>query len=149
MRAGAVVGAAALVSGCADSLSVQATAQASGDHRAAWEAAGLRDYRYEHRRSCECPPETTQLVQIEVRDGTVQAVVFAGTGEPVSSELVSAFPTVDELFDLIDDAIRRNADLLEVTYDGALGYPKTLRIDYRREVADDEMEIEASNLEPL
>lgn len=145
----AVLAACLLLAGCSEALSISETLAASGDHRAAWEAAGLRDYRYEYRRSCECAPETTRPVEIEVRDGAVRSVTLVETGEPLSSGLAWTFPTVDDLFDLIDDAVRRNADLLEVTYDPTFGYPTTLRIDYRREVADDEMEMEASNLRPL
>lgn len=140
---------AGLAAACGQPLSVEATSAAYGHHRAAWEAAGVRDYRYLFQRRCECPPEMTAPVEIEVRGGAVEAVMLSQSGAPVSPELLPAFPTVDDLFDLIDEALRRDADLLEVTYDSPLGYPTSLRIDYRREVADDEVDIEAWGLRPL
>lgn len=145
-----VLGAAALgaVAGCSDPVSV--TASELDSHFARWQAAGLRDYRYDFRRSCECAPAATRPATIEVIRGTVARVRFAGDGEELAtSEERRFFPTIDQLFELIDDAVRNNAAVLVVSYHPVLGYPTNISIDYRREVADDEFTIQASKLEAL
>ncbi len=136
------------IGGCSDPLSV--TASELDSHFARWQAAGLRDYRYDFRRSCECAPAATRPATIEVVGGTVVRVRFAGGGEELAtSEERRFFPTIDELFELIDEAVRSKAAVLVVSYHPVLGYPTNISIDYRREVADDEFTIQASNLEAL
>ncbi len=145
-----VLGAVALgaVGGCSDSLGV--TASELDSHFARWQAAGLRDYRYDFRRSCECAPAATRPATIEVIGGAVVRVRFAGGGEEfATSEEQRFFPTIDQLFQLIDDAVRNHAAVLVVSYHPVLGYPTNISIDYRREVADDEFTIQASKLEAL
>lgn len=116
---------------------------------AKWE--GVRPVAYElvlERTSCECLPEWLVPVRVTVQDQQVTEVVNAQTGEPIVIEIYHAM-SVDELFDVIVDAIEREADILEVTYDRQLGYPMSISIDYDRNVADDELVITAHSLEPL
>ncbi len=144
-----VLGALALgaVGGCSDSLSV--TASEIDSHFARWQAAGLRDYRYDFRRSCECAPAATRPATIEVIGGAVARVRFSGGEDLATSEERRFFPTIDELFELIAEAVRDKAAVVVVSYHPVLGYPTNVSIDYRREVADDEFTIQASNLEAL
>jgi hypothetical protein len=116
---------------------------------ARWET--VRPAAYElvlERTGCECLPEWLIPVRVTVQGHQVTSVVNEQTGEPVVTEIYHAM-SVDELFDVIEDAIVRDADTLEVTYDRQLGYPTSISIDYDRNVADDELLITAHSLEPL
>jgi len=118
--------------------------EAASDHRARWSASGIVDYEYVFGRTCECTRETTRRMRVEVRGGSVAGATYRDTGEPAT--MANGYPTVEDLFDLIDDAIQRRAAGLTVSYDGPLGYPTEITIDYDLEVADDEITINASNL---
>jgi hypothetical protein len=104
----------------------------------------MTDYEYVYRRSCECKPQTMEPARVEVRSSVVAAVTYRNTGQAAASIL--AYPTIDGLFDLIEDAIDRGAAGLMVSYDGVFGYPTEISIDYDLEVADDEFSVQASDL---
>jgi hypothetical protein len=135
------------VSACSEVLSVSAVEM--DRHRALWIASGMLSYRYDYQRSCECGPDTVRPVRIEVLGGSVTSVTFLDDGESLQSPTVGAFPTIDDLFAKIDEAIESDAESVVVTYHPTLGYPTLLSVDYRREIADDEFTITASNLEPF
>jgi len=130
-------------SGCGTSpFELSTTAWA--DYRARWEAAGITDYEYEFQRTCEC--KDTRPARIEVRTGRVTAATYTDSGESAPS---AGYPTIDELFELIDEAISAEAASMRVSYDQRLGYPTEIRIDYDLNVADDEIEIDAWGLTQL
>lgn len=136
---------AALLTGACGSSPFELSSTAVADFRARWEAAGIADYEYEYRRQCECLD--TRPARIEVRNGRVANATYSDSGEPTGPN--AATPTIDDLFDLIESAIRDEAATLRVSYDPRLGYPTQITIDYDVETADDEMEIEASGLVEL
>jgi hypothetical protein len=72
---------------------------------------------------------------------------YIGVNLPVAANRVALFPDVEGLFDIIDDAIERRAAQLLVQYDPDLGHPITIRIDYSRLTADDEVEYLISDFE--
>ena len=125
------------------------TATEMDRHRALWIAAGITSYRYDYQRSCECGPDMLRPVSIEVIEGSVTSVTFLDDGLLAQSSTFNAFATIDDLFDMIDEAVQANAESLVVTYDPTLGYPTLLSVDYRIEIADDEFTITATNLEPF
>lgn len=147
MRA-AVVFALVGVGGCGDGPTALSSSTMEGA-RARWVASGIRDYRFEFRQQCECGPALADAAVVEVRGGAVTRVSYRDSGGEASSDARALFPTVDGLFDRIEDAIQRNAASLTVSYDGALGYPTLISIDYDLQVIDDEVAIDASALAPL
>ena len=91
--------------------------------RARWAARAPDSYAVTVTRACECVPEASGSVRVTVRAGAVESRVYVSSGAPVAAEYASAFPSVDELFVMIDDAIRRGGASVDVKYDPALGYP--------------------------
>jgi len=71
----------------------------------------------------------------------------AETGEPAVGP--GSVATIPMLFDLVHNAIDRDAAMLEVEYHPSLGYPTKLSVDYEREIADDEFSIRADSLVPI
>ena len=134
-------------SACSEVLGV--TVSEMDRHRALWISSGVLSYRYDYQRSCECGPDMVRPVRIEVLGGSVMSVTFLDDGESLQSPTAGAFATIDDLFAKIDEAIESNAESVVVTYHPTLGYPTLLSVDYRREIADDEFTITASNLEPF
>lgn len=112
-----------------------------------WSNQGYSSYEYTFQRTnCECLPEATRPYLIRVAGNEVVDVRDALTGDPPP---VTFMPmTVEGLFALIDDAIRRDAYTLSVEYDRVAGYPTMILIDYEKQVADDELTIHATSLMP-
>ena len=65
-------------------------------------------------------------------------------GEPVRGYLV----TIDGVFDKIQAAIDQDAAEVTVEYDPARGYPRSVFVDYSRQVADEELALQISDFAP-
>lgn len=137
---------AAAVPGCG-AAPFELTLSAFERQRAKWEAIGLTSYSFAYRERCYCGSSALLQGQIEVRDGQVVAV--SATGQPPGTEAVGSFPTIDDLFDRIEAAIRDEAAALSVSYDPELGYPREIIIDFDYGTDDDEVTIDATDLVAL
>ena len=142
--------AGALLAGCAGAgpAEVEGGGGAEGlaRARARWEATGLDDYRYTLARNCFCIGSAVGPAVVTVVDGTVTSVVRQGEGEPADAEL---YPSVEGLFDVVEDALRRDAHEVDVTYDPATGVPVHIWIDYVEMAVDEELGFEAGLPTPL
>ena len=98
-------------------------------------------YTYTVRVSCECPSAITRPVTVWVDRGVIEYLLYEDDGQPVPLSYASSFPSAEELFDTIQDAIERGADEIDVEYDSSYGYPTSVYIDYNRGVADEELSI--------
>ncbi len=143
LQATLVLGIASLVAGCTTSP-FDLTASAVRDHRAAWEALGLTDYEFDVQRQCECSADWVRPARVVVSAGRVAEATYADSGQPAAASMT--YPTIDELFDMIEEAIRMEAPGLWVSYDARLQYPTEISINYQEQVVDDEISISARNL---
>ena len=115
-------------------------------NREAWESLGLQNYQLIQRKTCFCGPPANRFTRLEIRDGELVAATDVETGEPVPEDRRIEFRSVGTLFDLIQDAIDRNAASLIVGYHRELGYPTEVFIDYQANVADEELGYEITQL---
>jgi hypothetical protein len=137
--------AATLLAGCSE-LTM------SGDpleaHLAQWRSQNLDDYRFDFQRTCFCTPASVQPVTIEVRDGKVARVFSRPSGQDVpSTGMVSAWPTVDDLFTQVGQASAARVAPLVVRWDEQRGYPTYVEMGTLANDAGTIMA--ASNLTPL
>ncbi|MGQ0537916.1 MAG: DUF6174 domain-containing protein [Gemmatimonadaceae bacterium] len=102
-----------------------------------WRAANVYEYEITVDRRCECL--YTGAIRMLVRSGVPVAAVDRFSGFPVAGHVLRYYPSVEELFDLIDDALYGSADDVDVSYDGVYGYPRLTSIDYSRAYVDDEL----------
>lgn len=112
-----------------------------------WRAQEIDSYTYDYQLSCFCAGPAIQPVTIEVRAGELFAVTSRETGEPVDPEIVGDFPSVEDLFEEIREALRREPFRFEATYHATLGYPQEMFVDFEERVDDDERSFTASNLQ--
>jgi len=103
-----------------------------------WTQQGIGNYRFTLQRTVFGPPAFTDPVVVEVRGGLVASRVYEGTGLPVAPADAFWWPSIDGLFEIIQDALDRNADQVAVTYDPGRGYPTSGSIDYSLGLGDDE-----------
>ena len=98
-------------------------------------------YSYTVRVDCECPTDVTRPVDVWVDRGTIEYLLYADDGRPVPFTYANSFPSVEQLFDAIQDGIDRRADYIDVEYDPTYGYPTSVYIDYDRRYTDEELSL--------
>jgi hypothetical protein len=116
--------------------------------RLKWEHTRPAAYTYTVALYCFCPQEGSGPVIVSVRDGVVESRTYVNSGAAVAPTYADYFPTIDGLFEVIEDARRQGAYAINVTYDPARGFPVVISIDYERATADDELTYRATNFQP-
>ena len=117
-------------------------------NRQRWASAGVHDYEFDFQRSCFCLPQATEPVRIVVRRDAIVSVVRTSDGQPATTSN-SAWPRVDELFLDVQQRLEQKIERLEVSYDPAYGYPRSIVADIALRAADDEYALTAGNLRRL
>jgi uncharacterized protein DUF6174 len=120
-------------------------------NRGKWLGHAIPSYTIDASRYCFCPQIWPQPVRLRVVDGVIVEGVVVATGDTLTpAELAtSGYRTVDDLFDVVLDALARHAATLQVTYDAELGYPLEIAIDYDLRAVDEEITFRAANVAPL
>lgn len=116
----------------------------------AWERAGLASYTYAVERLCFCAPDGRGPVRVRVEGGEVTGRAYVDSGGPVPGPLAESFPAVEGLFEILRSALDAGAHDVRVTYHPQLGLPVDFFIDYRQEMADEELGMHVTEpVEPL
>ena len=113
-------------------------------NQALWKNAHLSSYSYTYKRLCFCPEEEDILVKVQY--GDVKAASYSPSNSPVLPDRLDGLMTVEEFFQVIQDAISNKVARLDVTYNSKLGYPERIFIDVDKLMADEEMTHLISNL---
>lgn len=131
----------ALLSGC------DFTSEALQKERE-WKAQEIHDYSFLYTVSCFCGFNRPNPALITVHNDMVTKVE-----DPLSSisggVSTVGYPTIDGVFALIAEVRSRKPDRLDVKYDRAYDFPKTVQIDYQERAVDDEIEYKVENFTPL
>ena len=112
--------------------------------RSQWLADAPGAYDFDYRRSCFCPD--VFLARVYVVDGAVTLVVNLESSTPLPEERNDDFPTVDQLFNELDELIRLEPYQLEVRYDPQLGYPSFVSVDIEERMVDEEFSYTVDDL---
>jgi len=115
-------------------------------NRATWEAQRPQNYTYVLQHRCFCGQEAIGPVEVEVQGTTVVRRTYTGSGEEVSAQFESAFPIVEVLFTLLEEAAEADADDIQASFDPVLGVPVDFFIDYSDNIADEERGYEVLEL---
>lgn len=110
-------------------------------YREQWATNKLSHYQFEAKVMCLCAPETTQWVRFEVKEGAAVSMIYVEAGTPIpttNQNQFAKFSTIDKVFAILQDAMDRKAVDMKVQYDGTLGYPTEIAIDYVKELSDEE-----------
>jgi hypothetical protein len=114
-----------------------------------WAKQNISNYRFTVRQTCFCSIESMQPVNIEVRNGKVTSIVPAIDVLSFNREDFTNHDSIAKLFDVIEDAIAKEAEHLSVTYHPTLGYPTKIDIDYDQMMADEEISLTIDNLQAV
>jgi Family of unknown function (DUF6174) len=89
-----------------------------------WTSLAPASYTIIATQLCHCQAAASGPVIISVRNGVVESRTYIESGAVVPSAYASSFPTVEELFAMIDEAQRfSSSSLIVAQYDPAYGYP--------------------------
>jgi len=108
-------------------------------NRSLWQQLGPASYQYGVQRLCFCGPDAIGPVRVTVQNGTVTSRVYTDSNDPVATNLEELFPDVEGLFDVLIDAVERDAADISVTWDSTTGLPSEFFIDYNEQIADEEL----------
>jgi hypothetical protein len=108
-------------------------------NRVIWVAQRPADYGYEIERLCFCGVEARGPVVVTVAGGQVVTRVFTDGSGDVPADFASLFPAADGLFDILADALDREAHEVRVTWDDETGLPVDFWIDYIEFAVDEEV----------
>jgi hypothetical protein len=130
----------AALAACSDLFSPGAKTQLK-ENRDKWRAQGMTSYTFTLRQSCFCA--ITGPVRVSFSNGSVIRATQNSNGQTIDTRFVS---TIESLIDFIERGIENHYATLEVTYDPTLGYPAVIVSDGSRNVADDEVTYEVSDV---
>jgi hypothetical protein len=117
------------------------------DNRARWESRGPASYSYVMQRGCFCGPDMSDAVLIVVENDARVSATYVATGQPVQTSFLAFFPTMDGVFDMLQEAYD-DAHSVSVRYDNTLGFPTHAEIDYMKNAIDDEVSFTITDLRP-
>lgn len=104
--------------------------------RTLWNGKDVDSYSYVLELQCFCAPASElRPVVVTVQNGVVQSVLYDSENPaqrtPAPASVFGPYDTVEELFAFVEDAIERDADLLQVGYDAEYGFPNVVNVDYQ------------------
>lgn len=118
-------------------------------NRRLWSSKNIYNYRYTLSNSCFCLAEARGPVVIEVRNGQTTSITAVNPEQPINPQFFQKYSTIPKLFNVIQDAIKRQAFSLNISYDHQLGYPTQISIDYNSQIADEELFLTIENFEVI
>ncbi len=118
-------------------------------NREKWQAHEISEYQIEMQKICYCVPEVVRMMVFEVDDDDITSVRYADDGETVDPQHYGQFNTVESMFTFVEQALEKNPADISISYDDKYGYIKELSIDFKENIADDEISIIASNMRPI
>jgi len=107
--------------------------------RTLWNSKKLSTYSLIQTRSCFCMEDYTRAMMYNVVNGIINtwSLVYADDDTKVTIE--TQLNTVEQAFDMIQEAIDSKVANLTVQYDWLFGYPTSIAIDRDFMIADEEM----------
>ena len=78
-------------------------------------------------------------VVVQVSGGAVVSTTDAQTGDPIEISAVGPYPSVEDMFEILQNAVDTDAHDIIATYQIDFGYPLELQIDFDRETKDEEL----------
>ena len=124
---------AGLLAGCEnpfddDSFHTGELAQA----RSLWTTKNVASYSYMLELQCFC--EAAGTVRVRVTNGATSGVFYmnssGGDAAPAPAGRYDEYDSVEDLFAFIQDAIARDASVLQVSYEDIYGFPDLVNVDY-------------------
>ena len=113
--------------------------------RVKWESLGFDSYSFNYRQSCFCAWGGVTFRVTVIGNSVVNAVDTSGIVMVDSSDYNNLY-TIDQLFNYLDNALKKNPAELDYNFHPQLGYPEHFFVDYSKQIADDEFAFKVDSL---
>jgi hypothetical protein len=100
-----------------------------------WKKTAIKNYSFVVKETSFYPIQEKK--HIIVNNGLLTKAKFIPSDTPI--EDISKEKNIDDYFDIIKDALDKNAYKVTVSYDKKYGFPSSISIDYNSKIADEEM----------
>ena len=107
-----------------------------------WNSQNISSYSYNLRISCFCPTIRIGPNLIKVVDNKIVSV----NGQPYNPNETGTFPTINELFSIIETKLTQRPYRQTIEYHPTLGYPINVYFDMDDRIADEEIGYTIENL---
>jgi uncharacterized protein DUF6174 len=116
--------------------------------RGTWKQNKLSNYVFTLSADCYC--RLAKKAQIFVINDTVVKVINLDNGQTLLNKHdLNNYKTINQLFELIDEALSKPFDKINIEHDRYLGYPTKIYIDPSIKQMDNETRFVISNLKLL
>jgi hypothetical protein len=112
--------------------------------RALWGREGGPSYTFTMELQCYCAAGTSLApVVVTVQNGQPVSRIYkkskpADPSINASAEVFGPYDTVDDLFEVIEDAIDRDANVLQVGYNDLKGFPEVINVAIKGGASNDQ-----------
>lgn len=116
---------------------------------AVWGETGSASYMLEMTRDCVCADDANRWqVSLDVVDDEVVSGVHVFTGEALTTEELALQYTVEDLFDVVRDALNRGVASVTISYNNDYGFVEQLYVDYDARISSDDVIIVVDGYTP-
>jgi hypothetical protein len=130
-----------ILSACKDNQSE--TQKELNNSKTLWSQQKINDYQITTKLSCFCIM-TYDIINV-VDNGQLTTAFYLNSGATVPADKFQYQKSIQNYFDLIQQAINNEAFSIDVSYDPTYGFPTNIAIDYDQNIADDEVSYQLSN----
>lgn len=117
--------------------------------RGLWEARGPESYVFTYELNCFCGGPGSPSARVSVTDGEVTGAFLPADDHQVPEAELAGYPTVPDLFDDVTDWLTRDPVSARTLFDPTLGHPVDVFVDFRADVADEELGFLVRDLAPM
>jgi hypothetical protein len=100
-----------------------------------WKSHNISDYSYTFTENCAC--SETEDIDIVVVSNQVSSATYSDSGIPVTGDDLARVRTIDEVFDIIQEAIDDGYFFINIDYHLEYDYPSIFEIDPDGGIDDD------------
>jgi hypothetical protein len=121
-------------------------------HRKIWSnfVGEANNYDMTYEKSCFCPEEWRGPFRLQVRNGQVETATYTSESlrsTTVDPDVLTSLPTVEGIFDNIQNGLDSLYYEIRVQYNETAGYPISAYTDWDQMIADDEFTYMLSDVE--
>ena len=105
------------------------------ENKKRWKDAQTKNYSFVVKKSCFCPHE--ENIQSTIDNEKVIESKYIPSNIPINID--NKQKSIEEYFNIIEEAINENVYKIIVDYDLLYGYPKMISIDYDEQMVDEQI----------
>lgn len=146
----AALAAALLLQGCGSGpFGIGDPLRDLAEARRLWEATGPDAYEFTYELNCFCGGPGNPPARVTVAGGRVTGAFVPAEDRQVPEDEMAGYPTIPDLFDDVEAWLERDPVSARTLFDPDFGHPVDVFVDFRADVADEELGFRVRELVPM